>query len=1433
MSSKFEILHNRPIDKWKVVELKEELKRRHLTTRGLKKDLVKRLDAAVRAERAEAANEADDSFHNDNSEPVVEKATPTIADKVKEVVDHDGLKLKGDNTDSAAAPGHGVVDQRDVLVEPEHLQSSKLKEDANSNMHTECQDPEPPVENEGTKLNERDEKNDSVSTNSMSVTEKNGQNNNKTDYDVKIRVDFVIPETVELDSSNGSGHGVAEERDMVVEDEPVIQATEVKTSIPEVPLNGQNLHSSMELELECRDPMLRVENEGLKAQLENEEDMHGSSAMNNQVSEISPISGFQVKPDSISTDPMSITEKTELKYNIVDDNVKSEMVEPYSSNGSGHGVVEGRDILVEDETFIQATEVKTMIPEVPLIVQNLQSSKQEENMNSNMEMECQDPMPQVENKGPKAQLEDDIHGSSSMNNQVSEISLISGCQVKTDHMSITKKTELKDNIVDDNVKSEMEEPYSSNVSGQGVVEERDMVEDEPVIQAIDERDMLFEDEPVIQATEVKTMILQVPLMQSSRHEENVNSNMQIECQDPMPRVENEGPKVQLENEDEMHDSYALNNQVSEISPISGLQVKSDSISTGPVLNTQKTVLKDNIVDDNVKSEMVEPCSFNGLGHGVVEVRDVLVEDEPVIQAIEVETMIPEVSLIGHRFQISKLQENVNSNMQMEGQDPMPQVENEGPKALLENEEDMYGSSAMNNQVYEINPISGFQVKSDSISTDPIPITEESVLKDNIVNNNVKSEMVEPYSSNGSGHGVVEERGMLVEAKPVIQALEVDTMIPEVPLIGQHLQSSKQEENVNSNMQIESQDRKLEAESDDPVAQPGDEDHEDDMHEKVKDVVDHGGSEIEKGSGLKFKEDITDCEAASGDVVNESDMLEEDKPVVTKVPPVVEHLQSSKQEENVNSNTAEMECQDGKPQVVTEVPLIEEHLQSSKPEENVNSNNQMECQDGKSQVENECLKVEVETSDPKSRLENGDDMHDSSSLNNQGPEINPVSGFQVKSDSISNDSMSINETIELQDNIIDENVKLSQDDKLEMVEPCSSSNVVPNNDESQPKDDDGQPLRNMASVDETDENNDTTTDMNYKDDSEEMGSSEKLNLDRSSSDDSMEYLPETMQIEEDSVENEALIIKELENHILVAGDGSSNEKKDIFDENKSHSSFPSAKRKLQDEEAIENNEPPKRHKCNSDSLQVSELQATNLTPTQSNLSSSDSADSEDTPTPKEQDGKFSLLNQMCNSDSLQVSELQDTNLTPTQSNLSSSDSADSEDTPTPKEQDVPPSKKPPTTSLRVDNFIRPFTLKAVEQLLGKTGTVTSFWMDHIKTHCYVTYSSVEEAIETRNALYNLRWPTNGGRLLVAEFVDPHEVKALTSQPQPSAHQHISPSSAKLLLVPPPSPPSEGPDSPMVTLDDLFWKTKATPKIYYLPLSEEQVAAKQATRERNNW
>nr|XP_009792398.1 PREDICTED: apoptotic chromatin condensation inducer in the nucleus-like isoform X5 [Nicotiana sylvestris] len=184
---------------------------------------------------------------------------------------------------------------------------------------------------------------------------------------------------------------------------------------------------------------------------------------------------------------------------------------------------------------------------------------------------------------------------------------------------------------------------------------------------------------------------------------------------------------------------------------------------------------------------------------------------------------------------------------------------------------------------------------------------------------------------------------------------------------------------------------------------------------------------------------------------------------------------------------------------------------------------------------------------------------------------------------------------------------------------------------------------------------------------------------------------------------------------------------------------------------------------------------------------------------------------------------------------------------PKERVVPPSSKVPTNSLLIENFLRPFTLKAVQELLSKTGTVTNFWMDAIKTHCFVSFSSVEEAIETRNAVYNLQWPPHGGKLLVAEFVDPQGVKdkveappqspsthatpvttipaaALPSaQSQPSPRQQMQNKQLQPEKLPPPPLP-EKLDPPIVTLDDLFKKTKATPRIYYLPLSDEQVADK---------
>ncbi|KAK6792404.1 hypothetical protein RDI58_011485 [Solanum bulbocastanum] len=290
--------------------------------------------------------------------------------------------------------------------------------------------------------------------------------------------------------------------------------------------------------------------------------------------------------------------------------------------------------------------------------------------------------------------------------------------------------------------------------------------------------------------------------------------------------------------------------------------------------------------------------------------------------------------------------------------------------------------------------------------------------------------------------------------------------------------------------------------------------------------------------------------------------------------------------------------------------------------------------------------------------------------------------------------------------------------------------------------------------------------------------------------------------------------------------------------------------------------------------------------------------------------------------------------------------------------VPKSSKTATNSLKIENFLRPFTLKAVQELLARTGEVCSFWMDQIKTHCYVThvnvhhwpsevhtqiamafaclgflacclefvrkvsyfaslvslvttlmnifsqqYSSVEEAIETRNAVYNLQWPPKGGRLLVADFVAPQQVQTkidgrepatpeanhspamppasssvqappawqqgrkqqvesehpLTRQPPPAPptalpiKERLAPpawqqgrkqqveSEHPLTCQAPPAPPTAPPikerlappvadknDPPVITLDDIFRKTKAAPRIYYLPLTDEEVAKKLASR-----
>ncbi|KAJ0040385.1 hypothetical protein Pint_26674 [Pistacia integerrima] len=416
---------------------------------------------------------------------------------------------------------------------------------------------------------------------------------------------------------------------------------------------------------------------------------------------------------------------------------------------------------------------------------------------------------------------------------------------------------------------------------------------------------------------------------------------------------------------------------------------------------------------------------------------------------------------------------------------------------------------------------------------------------------------------------------------------------------------------------------------------------------AKDVVIVGSKENEKVDNVVVQLDMNSSAAAFGSRRGDTN------------PPRVE------EELVIRKTTVETSTTVTK-SLVTELAFSGQELHNSgTPGESLNSNVQLEIEDPKPQLENEGLK-------PLHK----DDILDTSAPDNQVSEVSANLGSQVKSDSISTDSVSINEKIELKDNIIADNVKLEQDViKPEMVEP-SSSNIVPVGGESHPMDVE-EPLERKASIEERDDSNATIADMGKKNDSADVGYSEKLNLDRSSGDDSMEEdVLESKQIDskdsfdevrDRSEKDEVSVVKE-DSPVDVVGDGLSDDKKDVQVENKSHPVVAAEKRKINDQETVGSNEPLKRQRrWNSESLKLPEQQSSNLTPTT---------------TPR---------------DTFQSSA--------SKRNLSRSDSAVSDDTP--KERVVPPSPKPPTNSLRIDHFVRPFTLKAVHELLGKTGTFTKF------------------------------------------------------------------------------------------------------------------------------
>lgn len=87
-----------------------------------------------------------------------------------------------------------------------------------------------------------------------------------------------------------------------------------------------------------------------------------------------------------------------------------------------------------------------------------------------------------------------------------------------------------------------------------------------------------------------------------------------------------------------------------------------------------------------------------------------------------------------------------------------------------------------------------------------------------------------------------------------------------------------------------------------------------------------------------------------------------------------------------------------------------------------------------------------------------------------------------------------------------------------------------------------------------------------------------------------------------------------------------------------------------------------------------------------------------------------------------------------------------------ERTIAPSKNPESTVLFISGLVRPYTLPQLKKLICANGPIDEekFWIDKIKSKCYAVYSTVEEAVKTREALHGLKWPQSSPKDLCVDF-----------------------------------------------------------------------------------
>ncbi|ORZ23082.1 hypothetical protein BCR42DRAFT_128805 [Absidia repens] len=93
-----------------------------------------------------------------------------------------------------------------------------------------------------------------------------------------------------------------------------------------------------------------------------------------------------------------------------------------------------------------------------------------------------------------------------------------------------------------------------------------------------------------------------------------------------------------------------------------------------------------------------------------------------------------------------------------------------------------------------------------------------------------------------------------------------------------------------------------------------------------------------------------------------------------------------------------------------------------------------------------------------------------------------------------------------------------------------------------------------------------------------------------------------------------------------------------------------------------------------------------------------------------------------------------------------------------------------TAICIKGFVRPLITKHLQEFIKQYGEIKRFWIDPIKTHCYIIYETLDQAANAFESIDGTVYPPNTGKQVTVLRLSPAQASTLIDREQQVADNH---------------------------------------------------------------